>query len=149
MIKNRVEVSFMPKYAIPAVITCPCCGKTKVLSSYCRVVFCDYCNMALPFEGFRYREYNRFSSKYRYAQAEMDCPNCGSRHMILGPEGNLWCCHDCNYHLKESTRQNITFWFCDNCDTYLNVQSGFTEVTGHWKCQLCGFDNDVSDDNTF
>jgi hypothetical protein len=35
------------------------------------------------------------------------------------------------------------FWFCDNCDTFLNMQQGFTTRNQHWKCTECGFDNDV------
>ena len=38
-------------------------------------------------------------------------------------------------------------WYCDNCGTYLNDQDGFTAISGTWRCEECGYLNDVSDDN--
>ena len=139
----------MPKYTIPAVLTCPRCGNTKVLRSYCRLALCDSCEAPLPFDGFLYRTLDSNSSEIAYARAEMDCPNCRGTNMFLGPEGRLWKCFDCGYHITDYDFQNGTFWFCDNCDTFLNVQSGFTDVNGTWKCKQCGSENDVSEGNIF
>lgn len=41
----------------------------------------------------------------------------------------------------------IIDWYCDDCGTYLNNQSGFNTISGTWKCKDCGFENDVSDNN--
>ncbi|PKU88363.1 hypothetical protein CQR48_1622 [Bifidobacterium thermophilum] len=38
-------------------------------------------------------------------------------------------------------------WYCDNCDIELNSQSGFTVENGSWRCEICGYVNDVSADN--
>ena len=44
---------------------------------------------------------------------------------------------------------NNADYFCDNCDVYLNDQPGFTAITGQWVCSNCGYENDVSENNTF
>ena len=38
-------------------------------------------------------------------------------------------------------------WYCDNCDSYLNNQPGFTTETGQWECIECGSINDVTSNN--
>ena len=38
-------------------------------------------------------------------------------------------------------------WYCDDCGEYLNNQHGFTTETGFWKCEKCGFINDVTKNN--
>ena len=38
-------------------------------------------------------------------------------------------------------------WYCDNCDEYMNYQTGFSTSSGEWTCTKCGYDNDVSNDN--
>ena len=110
----------MAKYPIPAVIECKNCGSTKLLNSFARIVCCDSCNTVLPFEGFIYKPFDRHSSKHANCQAEMDCPNYRSTHMVLGPEGRLWVCHDCGYHISNKQHKSTTYWFCDKCDSHLN-----------------------------
>ena len=38
-------------------------------------------------------------------------------------------------------------WYCDNCDAYMNNQDNFTTDYGKWKCEFCGFVNDVTENN--
>ena len=38
-------------------------------------------------------------------------------------------------------------WTCDNCRTNLNSQPGFSTSLGRWYCTVCGYENDVTDDN--
>lgn len=38
-------------------------------------------------------------------------------------------------------------WYCDQCNAWLNMQSGFTTATGEWTCTECGFENDVTSAN--
>lgn len=38
-------------------------------------------------------------------------------------------------------------WYCDECDTYMNSQHGFTTSDGEWTCTKCGHINDVSENN--
>ncbi|WP_413527699.1 Sec23/Sec24 zinc finger-containing protein [Marinilactibacillus psychrotolerans] len=40
-------------------------------------------------------------------------------------------------------------WFCDNCNTYLNDQSGFNDHKYLWQCTKCGFKNSISSTNIF
>ncbi|MBQ4541364.1 MAG: Sec23/Sec24 zinc finger-containing protein [Clostridia bacterium] len=38
-------------------------------------------------------------------------------------------------------------WYCDECGAYMNRQRGFTTRSGMWKCVICGYNNDVTEDN--
>lgn len=74
-----------------------------------------------------------------------ECPCCG-KTMTL--EKNVWRCQDCSYCISQQDMlHGYTFWFCDECERFLNVQPGFTEKTGKWRCISCGFLNDVSPQN--
>ncbi len=35
------------------------------------------------------------------------------------------------------TDSNIA-WICDHCGAMLNIQEGFSEQCGEWKCTICG-----------
>ena len=35
-------------------------------------------------------------------------------------------------------------WYCDQCNAYLNDQSGFTEDRGTWTCTECGYENSIT-----
>lgn len=39
------------------------------------------------------------------------------------------------------------WWYCDECETLLNAQSGFTTASDEWVCSECGCVNDVSYSN--
>ncbi len=32
-------------------------------------------------------------------------------------------------------------WYCDNCNAYLNIQTGFNANCGSWECEECGYEN--------
>lgn len=36
-------------------------------------------------------------------------------------------------------------WYCDECNAYLNIQSGFTTNCGTWSCQNCGEVNYINE----
>ena len=36
-------------------------------------------------------------------------------------------------------------WYCDECDAYLNEQSGFDDHCGTWVCTECGHENEISE----
>lgn len=40
-------------------------------------------------------------------------------------------------------------WYCDECDAYLNDQSGFTVDYGEWTCEVCGHINRISEDEIY
>ena len=90
-----------------------------------------------------------YSSELINTQAETDCPNCRSNNMFLGPEGRMWRCYDCGYRITVEDFENSILWFCDNCEAFLNAQEGFTDRAKTWKCKMCGFNNDVSEDNVY
>lgn len=54
------------------------------------------------------------------------CKNCGE--MLINP----------NFE----TDSDI-IWRCDGCETLLNIQKGFTEDCGEWKCTECGHVNKI------
>ena len=35
-------------------------------------------------------------------------------------------------------------WYCDECDEYLNEQSGFSDQNDCWICTDCGYENSIS-----
>lgn len=34
-------------------------------------------------------------------------------------------------------------WYCDECDSYLNSQPGFSDDCDSWTCTNCGYTNDI------
>jgi len=83
---------------------------------------------------------------------EIDCPNCYSKkigsQMRVDRKRKIWLCDKCNYSISCKDFENdYIFWFCDNCETFLNVQNGFVIKEKRWICTECGFNNDVSSSN--
>ena len=39
------------------------------------------------------------------------------------------------------------FWFCDECDAYLNIQEGFDRTATKHICTKCGYENDTTFNN--
>lgn len=76
---------------------------------------------------------------------EMECPSCyGTMSMVDG----VWQCRGCAYCISQADIQNgATFWFCDGCGEFLNVQPGFTVENGEWVCVRCHWTNDVTEEN--
>ena len=67
--------------------------------------------------------------------------------MYLGTAGRIWKCPDCGYKISNHEKNSTVFWFCDECETYLNIQRDFTVKNGKWKCTECGSLNDVTKGN--
>lgn len=61
--------------------------------------------------------------------------------MYLGPEHKTWRCPDCGYTISNRDKRTGVFWFCDECEAYMNVQPGFTTKNKEWKCTACGHIN--------
>lgn len=38
-------------------------------------------------------------------------------------------------------------WYCDGCNSFLNIQKGFDDHKKTWKCTECGFKNEISLEN--
>ena len=84
---------------------------------------------------------------YAYVKLWSDCPVCRSPNMYLGPERKAWKCPDCGYLWSEKERRRGVLWFCDECETYMNMQEGFNTKKGTWVCKECGYQNDVTKRN--
>ena len=77
----------------------------------------------------------------------IECPVCHEK-LFFNNRKKAWCCDDCHYSLSEKEfLDDYVFWFCDCCETYLNVQQGFNRKGSSWTCKICGFENDLSYEN--
>lgn len=129
-------------------VKCEYCGAPTVVRTFRRFVRCPYCTSKLAFPEFTYKNIDRRSDKYSSVKYWMTCPSCRGENVCLWPSSNRWICQDCGYSIIEAHRLKNVFWFCDDCDTYMNVQTGFKQNTSNtWKCTECGFENDVSTNN--
>jgi len=78
----------------------------------------------------------------------MTCPSCKQDQMIIDKKTSIWKCKKCNYELSNSEFENdYVFWFCDECDTYLNTQENFDKRLKKHICCKCGYENDITNDN--
>ena len=78
----------------------------------------------------------------------MFCPACCDGKMQINRASTLWKCEDCKYTLSaDEFEDNYVFWFCDECETYLNNQEGFDKNASKHICRKCGYENDTTFDN--
>ena len=77
----------------------------------------------------------------------MFCPACNGK-MSINRKGTLWQCEDCSYELSSKEfEDDYVFWFCDECNKYLNMQEGFDRKAEKWICKECGYENDITFNN--
>ena len=68
--------------------------------------------------------------------------------MTIDKKSTVWTCEDCGYKLSaDEFEDNYVFWFCDECQTYLNNQEGFDCNTVKHICRNCGYENDTTFEN--
>lgn len=78
----------------------------------------------------------------------MFCPNCKEGKMKFNKKSSSWVCEDCEYSFTEQYfLDDCVFWFCDECDTYLNNQEGFDKHSSKHICRNCGYENDITENN--
>lgn len=78
----------------------------------------------------------------------MFCPACQQGKMTINKKSTLWTCEDCGYRLSaDEFEDDYVFWFCDECNTYLNNQDGFDRRASRHICCNCGYENDTTFDN--
>ena len=150
--KNSESASYMERRVrhnrvLPLVITCEKCNGETEINSHRSYINCRKCGNKMTFKGFDYQTIDWGSSMYSSVEYWTDCPVCRSPNMYLGPEGKVWKCPDCLYKMTAEEKDESVFWFCDDCETFLNIQPGFNVENGHWKCTECGYENDVTDAN--
>ena len=134
---------------IPKTVKCPNCNAPQKIYSFRKQVYCQYCGTYFPFEGFDYEKIDYNSSAYATVRYWMDCPKCRSKNMYNRSIFGNWRCPDCNYKMSAFEKQFGVLWFCDKCDTYMNIKKGFTTQNKKWECTECGFVNDVTSKNIF
>ena len=78
----------------------------------------------------------------------MFCPNCKEGKMSINKQSTLWQCEVCGYELDaDEFEDDYVFWFCDECEEYLNIQPGFDKTATRQICTNCGYENDITFDN--
>ncbi len=78
----------------------------------------------------------------------MFCPSCKNGKMSFNKKTSHWVCEDCGYGFSEEYfLDDCVFWFCDECETYLNNQEDFDRNASKHICRNCGYENDTTFDN--
>lgn len=78
----------------------------------------------------------------------MFCPACQQGKMTINKKSTLWTCEECGYSLSaDEFEDDYIFWFCDECNTYLNNQNGFDRHASRHICRNCGYENDTTFEN--
>ncbi len=68
--------------------------------------------------------------------------------MVFKRPRKSWVCTECMYGItEEEFADDFVFWFCDECDSYLNCQEGFDKNASKHICRECGYENDTTKDN--
>lgn len=129
---------------IPLKHVCSFCGKGTDIRTFRKFIRCPYCGKRNSFPGFEYRDIDWNASMYAHVKDVMDCPACRGQSMYLGPSRRKWHCPDCGYQISALKKDFTVFWFCDDCETFLNVQLGFNTKEKQWTCTECGCICDVS-----
>ena len=84
----------------------------------------------------------------RRIKKRMRCPACKDGEMIINNKASFWVCKDCGYKLSaDEFEDDYVFWFCDECESYLNNQEGFDCHAPKHICRNCGYENDTSVNN--
>lgn len=76
------------------------------------------------------------------------CPACRHGKMRINQTKSAWVCEECGYLLSDNDlASGYVFWFCDKCDSYLNIQNSFNPNSNKHVCQVCGYENTISPAN--
>ena len=125
---------------------CPACNGEFETIGYSEVITCPYCNNEYYLAE---DEPRRNSWSFSNIKKHRICPSCRGS-MVYNRKTKLWNCIDCYYQLSQKAlRKGYVFWFCDKCDSYLNVQEGFENAKEIFICKTCGYENDITKDNIY
>ena len=125
-------------------VKCKSCGRSIKIYSAGKYAACPFCKTEIEFA---YETPSWQEAEYENSQV---CPVCrGDASLILNRPHTKWKCLCCGYEITPKELEDVIYWFCDSCDAFLNVQPGFDEKLGKWKCAHCGTVNDTTEDNIF
>lgn len=125
---------------------CPNCGAEFETAMYSEKLVCPYCGTKAILSPDEPRMNSWSFSKIKKHRI---CPNCRGS-MVYNKHTKVWNCLECRYQLSQkSLRKGMVFWFCDDCDAYLNVQEGFESAKDRFVCKNCGFENDITKNNIY
>ncbi|MCD8111138.1 MAG: hypothetical protein LUE14_13845 [Clostridiales bacterium] len=99
------------------------------------------------------KKHKKISTQLTYAYLRrvkkwMLCPCCQNGKMRINKASTMWTCENCDYELSaDEFEDDYVFWFCDECESYLNDQDGFDKNASKHICQNCGYENDTTLDN--
>ena len=74
------------------------------------------------------------------------CPRCQANLTLQKGYNNdlpYWICKGCGEMLINPEIDSEVSWICDGCGEMLNIQPGFAEDCGEWKCTECGCVNKI------
>lgn len=82
------------------------------------------------------------------------CPRCEANLTLQKGYDNsfpYWICRGCGEMLinPEVEAPGDVAWICDKCGSMLNIQSGFHDRCGEFKCEVCGFVNRIDDSTLY
>lgn len=92
------------------------------------------------------KKYNNPGPTYEY------CPRCQANlTMQKGYRNDVpyWICRGCGEMLINPEIDGDITWICDGCGVMLNIQEGFSDKAGSWKCEICGFENKIDADEVY
>ena len=100
---------------------------------------------------------NILNSLSRDYSDDLTCPICNAK-CYWDEDEETWFCESCGYEVEG---EEIVFdnngkakvedidWYCDKCNTYLNIQTNFDLYADSWTCTNCGYENSLTKDNVF
>ena len=80
------------------------------------------------------------------------CPRCEANLTLQKGYSNTlpyWICLGCGEMLINPEIDSDVAWICDKCGTMLNIQPGFREECGEWRCTVCGFVNKIDESTLY
>ncbi len=87
-----------------------------------------------------------FEPDYEY------CPRCYANLTLQKGYSNdlpYWICLGCGEMLINPEVEGNIAWICDGCGEMLNIQPGFAEDCGVWKCTKCGTENKIDESEMY
>ena len=80
--------------------------------------------------------------------ADLDMWTCKVCNSILGSDGDVTMGFDPVEGFKNARFPGV-YWYCDNCEAFLNIQNGFDDHYDNWVCEECGHVNPISDSEIY